>query len=133
MLARQLIIAVLMLLSLSAQASAAWLSCGRAGPAAAECCDPHRQSPGCPAPGSAGLSCDQACATDIAAVVSAALEREQQTATLDPIDASAALVAPFYELLAAADPPESVGQTVEPAATPYPIHPTYLVTARLRL
>lgn len=132
MLARQLIIAVLMLLSLSVQASAALLNCGQAGPAA-ECCDPHRPSHGCPAPGNASLSCDQVCSTDIAAGVSATLEREQLTATLDPIDGSAALAAPFYELLAATTPAESIRQTVEPPATRYPTHPTYLATARLRL
>ena len=131
---RQLIIAVLMLLSLSAQASAALLSCGGSGPAAAVCCDPHRPTPGCPSPGDASLSCDQACSTDGAMELSATLEQEQQPAALDPIDEPATLAAAFYELLAAVDVPEPVRrQPLDPSATRYPTSPTYLATARLRI
>jgi hypothetical protein len=130
---RQLIIAVLMLLSLSAQASAALFSCGGSGPATAACCDPHRQNPGCPSPGDASLSCDQACSTDSATGVSATLEREQQPATLDPTHEPATLAAAFYDLLAAVDVPERIRQPVERPAPRYPTSPTYLATARLRI
>jgi hypothetical protein len=131
---RQLIIAVLMLLSLSAQASAALLSCGGSGPATADCCDPLRQTRGCPSPDNASLSCAQVCSTESAAAgVSATLERDQQMPTLDPLDESAALAMPFYELLATVDPLEPVRQPVEPPVTRYPTNPTYLATARLRI
>jgi hypothetical protein len=130
---RQLIIAVLMLLSLSAQASAALFSCGGSGPATAACCDPHRQTPGCPSPGDASLSCDQVCSTDGATELSATLERGQQLATVDPSDEPATPAAAFYELLAAVDVPEPVRQPVDPPATRYPTSPTYLATARLRI
>ena len=129
---RQLIIAVLMLLSLSAQASAALLSCGGSGPATAACCDPHRPTPGCPSPGDASLSCDQACTTDGATGLSATLEYDQQQPSLDSIDEPAPAVA-FYELLAAVDVRKPVRQPVEPPVTRYPTSPTYLATARLRI
>lgn len=132
---RQLIIAVLMLLSLSAQASAALLSCGGSGPAiTAACCDPHRPTPGCPSPGDASLSCDQACFTDATTELSATLEHEQpQPVPVDPIDEPATLAAAFYELLAAVDVREPVRRPVEPPVTRYPTSPTYLATARLRI
>ena len=123
---RQLIIAVLLLLSLSAQASAALLPCGGSGPAPAQCCNPY----GCPFP---GVSCDQVCSTDSATGVSATLEREQQRVTLDPIDEPVAPAIPFYELLATVDPLQLLRQPVEPPAKGYPTNPTYLATARLRI
>jgi hypothetical protein len=128
---RQLIIAVLMLLSLSAQASAALLECGGPGSGPAGCCDPYRT--GCPAPGNASASCNQVCSTDSSTGLSAALEREQPPATVDPIDELATPAAAFYELLAAVDVPEPTRQAVEPPGTRYPTSPTYLVTARLRI
>jgi hypothetical protein len=131
---RQLIIAVLMLLSLSAQASAALLSCGESGPTTAACCDSHRPTPGCPSPGDSSLSCDQACSTGATTEVSATLEHEQpQPVPVDPIDEPATLAAAFYELLAAVDVREPVRQPVEPPVTRYPTSPTYLATARLRI
>ena len=131
---RQLIIAVLMLLSLSAQAGAALLNCGGPSPATAACCDPHRNTPGCPSPGDAFPSCDQVCSSDGATALAATHEREQQQpAAFDPIDEPATLAPAFYELLAALDVPEPIRQPVEPPAPRYPTSPTYLATARLRI
>ena len=134
MLARQLIVAVLMLLSLSAQASTALLSCVGGGAAAPDCCDPHRQTHGCPAPGNACLSCDQVYSTDSAAGAVATIERELHTPTFDPVDPSTVPVIHFYQLAAAIfDPAARVQRPVERPATRYPTNPTYLATARLRL
>lgn len=134
MFARQLIIAVLMLLSLSAQASAALLDCGRGGSAAPGCCDPHRQTHGCPVPDHACRSCDQVYSTDTAVGAVATLERELQTPTFNPVDPSTVPVTHVYQSVAAIlDPTGRVQRPVQRAATRYPPNPTYLATARLRL
>ena len=129
---RHLIVAVLLLLGVSAQANAALLNCGTAS-AAADCCDPQRPTQGCPAPGDARLSCDQACSTNIAVVAAATLEHEQQATTPDPSDDSIARATRLRELLARTDPPEPTWRPVEPLAARYPPNPTYLATARLRI
>jgi hypothetical protein len=127
---RQLIIAVLMLLSLSAQASTAMFGCNPSGLATTDCCDPQH----CPSPGLARLFCDQTCSTDSMGAVAVAVERDLQTPPPYPIDGLAVLVIPFYELLATADVLEQARQSVEPFPTArYPSSPTYLATARLRL
>lgn len=133
MLARQLIIAILMLLSLSAQASTAVLDCGR-GFAAPDCCDPHRQTHGCPAPEHACRSCEQVYSTDTAAGPLTTLERELHTPTFDPVDPSTVPAIHFYHWAAVIlDPTARVQRPVERAANRYLSNPTYLATARLRL
>jgi hypothetical protein len=133
MLMRHLITAVLMLLSLGAQASTTVFGCGPSGLGTSACCDPHTQIHRCPSRGLARLSCDQACPTDGVGAVAVTVERDQQTPPLDPMDGFAALATHFYELLASADFLERALPPVERPAARYPSNPTYLATARLRL
>jgi hypothetical protein len=128
---RHLITAVLILLSLGAQASTTVFGCGAPSLPATDCCDP--QTHGCPSSGPDSLSCDQACSIDALGQVGVAVEREQQTAPVDSTDGLAALATHFYELLATADFLDWERQPLEPPAPRYPSNPTYLATARLRL
>jgi len=130
---RNFIAAIMILLSLSAQARTAF-ACGMMpGAALAHCCCPGQGKDLCPGGGTGAACCDQVTATDAPFGPAVAATYDKHHAPINPLDLPPPVAPAFHLLAAVFDAGSHTNPLSQPDASRHRIRPLYLQTARLRL
>ena len=130
---RQFIAALMILLSLSAQARTVFACAMMPGAGLDHCCCPAQGKDLCPAVGTTTACCDQVTATDAPFGHAVAASYGKHHVPVSPLDLPPPLVPDFHLLPTALDAGHQAYAASTLDAGEYPALPLYLQTARLRL